>query len=179
MKAEFLAEMTHELRSPLNTILGFAELMHDGSVGPIAEDHKEYLGDILTSGRQLLRMIEHLLDIARLEAGRAMPSLEPIDLAAHVDGARTLVQGRAAHKHIQIRIEIPDATEIIHDPVLLRQIAFDALSNAVNVTPDGGSVVVHVKSEGSEFEMAVEALNADHVRTAKFTAVLPRLMVTA
>jgi signal transduction histidine kinase len=119
VKAEFLADMTHDLRSPLNTILGFAELMHEGSVGPVADDHKEYLGDILTSGRHLLRMIDDLLDLAKLEAGRTEGTVEAIDLAALVSGARALVEGRAAHRHIRIQSEVDAVTGIVRDLVLL------------------------------------------------------------
>jgi signal transduction histidine kinase len=176
MKPEFLADMTHELRSPLNTILGFAELMHGGSVGPVADDHKEYLGDILTSGRHLLRMIEDLLDLAKLEAGRLESSAEAIDLAGIVGGARDLVAGRAAHRHVRIQTEIEAVAGLQGDPVRLTQIVFDALSNAVNCTPEGGKVTANAGPEGSEgFRLDVEG-STDGNRTARFSVVLPRAM---
>jgi signal transduction histidine kinase len=179
MKAEFLAEMTHELRSPLNAILGFAELMHDGSVGPVADDHKEYLGDILTSGRHLLRMIDDLLDLAKLEVGRTEETVEAIDLAALVSGARALVEGRAAHRRIRIHSEVGAVAGIVRDPVRMMQVVFDALSNAVNCTPNGGVVTLQARSEGrEEFELAVEAWDGGQARTARFVAVLPRAMAT-
>jgi signal transduction histidine kinase len=175
MKAEFLAEMTHELRSPLNTILGFAELMHDGSVGPVADDHKEYLGDILTSGRHLLRLIDDLLDLAKLDVGRTEATVEAIDLASLVSGARELVEGRAAHRRIRIQIEVDAESGIVRDPVHMMQIVFDALSNAVNCTPNGGLVTLRARPEGSgEFQLDVEGSGGEQGRTARFTVVLPR-----
>ena len=179
MKAEFLADMTHELRSPLNTILGFAELMHDGSVGPVADDHKEYLGDILTSGRHLLRMIDGLLDLAKLEVGHAEGTVEAIDLAALVSGAHALVEGRAAHRRIRIQSEVDAVTGIVRDPVRMMQIVFDALSNAVNCTPDGGVVTLRARPEGSgQFQLDVEGSVGEQGHTARFTVVLPRTMAT-
>jgi len=158
MKAEFLAEMTHELRSPLNTILGFAELMHDGSVGPVAEDHKEYLGDILTSGRHLLRLIDDLLDLAKLEAGRTEDgSVSAIDVPSVVDSPPELVQGRAAHRHIRIERDVAAVPGVVGEPARVTQIVFDALANAVNCTPDGGIVTVRVLPESAEdFRIDVE-----------------------
>jgi signal transduction histidine kinase len=175
MKAEFLAEMTHELRSPLNTILGFAELMHDGSVGPVADDHKEYLGDILASGRHLLRMIDDLLDLAKLEAGRTEATAEAIDLAVLVNGARDLVAGRAAHRRIRIQIEVDAMSDIVRDPVHMMQIVVDALSNAVNCTPNGGVVTLRARPEGSrEFQLDVDGSDGGQGRSARFIVVLPR-----
>ena len=179
MKAEFLADMTHQLRSPLNTILGFAELMHDGAVGPVADDHKEYLGDILTSGRHLLRMIDDLVDLAKLEVGRVEATVEAIDLAALVSGARDLVEGRAAHRHIRIQSELDAVTGIVRDPVRMMQIVFDALSNAVNCTPDGGLVTLRARSEGTrEFQLDVDASGGEHGHSGRFTIVLPRTMAS-
>jgi signal transduction histidine kinase len=180
MKAEFLAAMHHELRSPLNTILGFAELMHDGAVGPVADDHKEYLGDILTSGRHLLHMIDDLLDLAKLEAGRIEgPIIGPIDLATLVGRARDLAVGRAAHRRIRIESEIDAVPGIVADVVRVRQIVFDALSNAVNCVPDGGLVTVRALPEGAdEFRLDVEG-SVDGRRAARFSAVLPRAMASS
>ena len=177
MKAEFLADMTHELRSPLNTILGFAELMHDGAVGPVADDHKEYLGDILTSGRHLLRMIDDLVDLAKLEVGRAEATVEAIDLAALVSGAREMVEGRATNRRIRIESQIDVVTGIVRDPVRTMQIVFDALSNAVNCTPDGGLVTLRARSEGTrEFQLDVDASGSEQGHSGRFTIVLPRTM---
>ena len=80
LKSEFLANMSHELRSPLNGIIGFAELMHLGKVGPVSPEHKEYLGDILTSSRHLLQLINDILDLAKVESGKMEFHPEKIDL---------------------------------------------------------------------------------------------------
>jgi protein-histidine pros-kinase len=84
LKSEFLANMSHELRTPLNAILGFARLMHDGKVGPVSADHKEYLADILTSAQHLLRLINDILDLAKVEAGRVVFYPEAVDAVALV-----------------------------------------------------------------------------------------------
>jgi len=179
MKPDFLAEMTHELRSPLNTILGFAELMYEGSVGPVADDHKEYLGDILTSGRHLLRMIDELLDLAKLEAEKATDGqVSSIDLASLVDGVRDLVRGRAAHRRVRIEIEIIPVTGLVGDRVRVAQIVYDALANAVNCTPESGLVTLRVMPEGTaEFRIDVQGAS-DGSRAALFSAVLPRAMAS-
>ena len=179
MKAEFLADMTHELRSPLNTILGFAELMQSGAVGPVADDHKEYLGDILTSGRHLLRMIDDLLDLAKLEVGRSDVTIEAIDLAALVSGGRAMVEGRATNRRIRIESQIDAVTGIVGDPVRMMQIVFDALSNAVNCTPDGGLVTLRARSEGTgEFQLDVDASGGEQRHSGRFTIVLAKTMAS-
>jgi signal transduction histidine kinase len=179
MKPEFLAEMTHELRSPLNTILGFAELMHEGTVGPVADDHKEYLGDILASGRHLLQMIDDLLDLAKLEAEKLRDGqVSPIELVSLVDGVRDLVRGRAVHRRVTIEIEIIPVSEVVGDPVRIAQIVFDALANAVNCVPEGGLVTLRIMPEGSaEFRIDVQGSGAGS-RVAHFAAVLPRAMAS-
>lgn len=179
MKPEFLAEMTHELRSPLNTILGFAELMHEGTVGPVADDHKEYLADILSSGRQLLRMIDDLLDVAKVETEKAGDHrTAPIDLASLVDGVRDLVRGRAAHRRIRIEREIVAMTDIVGDRARVAKIVFDALANAVDCTPDRGVVTLRAMPEGTmEFRIDVKG-SGDGGRVAQFECVLPRAMAS-
>ena len=179
MKPEFLAEMTHELRSPLNTILGFAELMYEGSVGPVADDHKEYLGDILASGRHLLRLIDELLDVAKVEAEKTGDGhLSSIDLVSVVDGVRDLVRGRAAHRHIGIETEIVAMPDIVANRSDVARIVFDALANAVNCTPEHGIVTVRATPEGTaQFRIDVEG-SADAGRAAQFSCILPRLMAS-
>src|SRR5438445_9397256 len=81
LKSEFLANMSHELRTPLNGIIGFAELMHDGKAGPVSAEHKEYLGDILTSAHHLLQLINDVLDLSKVEAGKMEFRPEPVDLS--------------------------------------------------------------------------------------------------
>src|SRR6266849_9079295 len=100
LKSEFLANMSHELRTPLNGIIGFAELMHDGKVGPISVDHKEYLGDILTSARHLLQLINDVLDLSKVEAGKMEFRPEPVHLPVLIFEVREILRTLAANKRL-------------------------------------------------------------------------------
>jgi signal transduction histidine kinase len=151
LKSDFLATMSHELRTPLNGIIGFAELMHDGRVGPVSDRHKEYLGDILSSSTHLRRLIDDTLDLAKIEAGKMDLRPEPVDprvlLAEVVDGVSSL----ASRKAIDLRAEIdPGIGELVLDPGKLRQVLFNYLSNALKFTPDGGRVTVRAAPEGED-----------------------------
>ena len=95
LKSEFLANMSHELRTPLNAIIGFSELMHDGTVGPVSSEHQEFLGDILTSSRHLLKLINDILDLSKVEAGKFEFFPEPVDLTMLVSEVRDIVRGLA------------------------------------------------------------------------------------
>jgi PAS domain S-box-containing protein len=105
-KSEFLANMSHELRTPLNAIIGFAELMHDGKVGPISVEHKEYLTEILSSGGHLLLLINDVLDLSKVEAGKMELKPEPVDLESLVREVRSSLQGRTAPARIRLQTEI-------------------------------------------------------------------------
>src|SRR5437588_4068142 len=151
LKSEFLANMSHELRTPLNGIIGFAELMHGGKVGPVSDPHKEYLGDILTSSRHLLQLINDVLDLARVEGGRMEFHPEAVDLAKLVgevrDGLRTL----AATKRIQVKTQIdPGLTGVTADPAKLKQLLYNYLSNALKFTPEGGQVTLRAGPEAAD-----------------------------
>ncbi|HEV3459524.1 MAG TPA: PAS domain S-box protein [Thermoanaerobaculia bacterium] len=151
LKSEFLANMSHELRTPLNAIIGFAELMHDGKVGPVAPDHKEYLGDILTSSRHLLGLINDVLDLSKIEAGRMEFFPEPVDLGKLAAEVRDILRSLAASRRIAISIEVAaGAGEAVVDPAKLKQVLYNYLSNALKFTPEDGSVVLRVAPEGEE-----------------------------
>src|SRR5207302_1178719 len=151
LKSEFLANMSHELRTPLNGIIGFAELMHGGKVGPVSDPHKEYLGDILTSSRHLLQLINDVLDLARVEAGRMEFNPEPVDLAKIVGEVRDGLRTMAATKRIQVKMEIdPGLTGVTGDQAKLKQLLYNYLSNALKFTPDGGQVTVRVLPEQAD-----------------------------
>jgi len=158
LKSEFLANMSHELRTPLNGIIGFAELMHGGKVGPVSDPHKEYLGDILTSSRHLLQLINDVLDLARVEAGRMEFHPEPVDLAKLVGEVRDGLRTMAATKRIQVKMEIdPGLTGVTGDPAKLKQLLYNYLSNALKFTPDGGQVTVRVgPEEADSYRVEVE-----------------------
>ncbi|MGE5216150.1 MAG: PAS domain S-box protein [Chloroflexota bacterium] len=158
LKSEFLANMSHELRTPLNGIIGFAEIMHDEKVGPISADHKEYLQDILTSARHLLQLINDILDLSKVEAGKFEFSPEitnPMNVVAEVtDIVRTL----AAKKRIKLRTACdPGLREIETDPRSLKQILYNYISNALKFTPDQGEVAVRVTAlDDDYFRIEVE-----------------------
>jgi signal transduction histidine kinase/CheY-like chemotaxis protein len=158
LKSEFLANMSHELRTPLNGIIGFAEIMHDGKVGPISADHKEYLGDILTSARHLLQLINDILDLSKVEAGKMEFVPQRIDPATVVSEVRDIVRTLAAKKRIALRIEIdPSLSSIEADSRSLKQILYNYLSNALKFTPEEGAVTVRVKPKDADhFRIEVE-----------------------
>jgi signal transduction histidine kinase/DNA-binding response OmpR family regulator len=157
LKSEFLANMSHELRTPLNAIIGFAELMHDGRVGPVSATHKECLADILTSSRHLLQLINDVLDLSKVEAGKMEFRPEPIVLARLVGEVRDILRGLSAKKRIHLAIDIqPELDEVVLDPGKLKQVLYNYLSNALKFTPEGGRVTVRGRLEGAgQFRLEV------------------------
>jgi PAS domain S-box-containing protein len=158
LKSEFLANMSHELRTPLNAIIGFAEMMHLGKVGPLADEHREYLGDILTSSRHLLQLINDVLDLAKVESGKMEFRPEKVDLAVLVAEVRDVLRGLAASKRLRIEVTIdPVATKVTVDPARVKQILYNYLSNAIKFTPEEGRIRVRVEGEGPDlFRLEVE-----------------------
>ena len=145
LKSEFLANMSHELRTPLNAIIGFAELLHDGAVDPSSPQHREFLNDILSSGRHLLQLINDVLDLAKVEAGRIEFRPEPVSLAQLVQEVAAVLRTVAATKRIRLELEIdPAASDAVLDPARFKQVAYNYLSNALKFTPDGGRVVLRI-----------------------------------
>jgi PAS domain S-box-containing protein len=150
LKGEFLANMSHELRTPLNSIIGFAELMHKGKVGPVSDTHAEYLGDIVTSSRHLLQLVNDVLDLAKVESGKMDFRPEPVDLSKLVAEVRSILRELAGSKRIRIDTGVhPDLTMVVVDPARVKQILYNYLSNAIKFTPDVGLVTVEIKPEGA------------------------------
>ncbi|MBS0531859.1 MAG: PAS-domain containing protein, partial [Proteobacteria bacterium] len=142
-KSKFLANMSHELRTPLNAIIGFSEIMGSGMFGTLgSEKYSEYCHDILTSGQYLLEVINDILDMSKIEAGRMQLDMEPLDLAKTLAESLRVVSGRANDKHLILDAEIEDDISIIADRRAVKQVVVNLLSNAVKFTPDGGRVVV-------------------------------------
>jgi signal transduction histidine kinase/CheY-like chemotaxis protein len=158
LKSEFLANMSHELRTPLNAILGFGELLHNGEVPPESPEFKEFLGDIVMSGRHLLQLINDILDLAKVEAGKLIFHPEPVDIQVMVQQATQILRGKAADKRIPLSVVVePDIGAVVADPARLMQVLYNYLSNALKFTPDGGHVEVRVKREGPDaFRIEVE-----------------------
>ena len=150
-KSEFLANMSHELRTPLNGIIGFAELLHDERVGPVSAEQKEFLGDVLTSARHLHRLINDVLDLAKVEAGKMTFYPEPLDLARVVGEVRDILRTLAASKNIRVGSEVdPSLDRVLLDPAKLKQVLYNYLSNALKFTPDGGRVTIRAVPEGKD-----------------------------
>jgi PAS domain S-box-containing protein len=158
LKSEFLANMSHELRTPLNAIIGFAELMHRGKVGPVSAEHREYLGDILTSSKHLLQLINDVLDLAKVESGKMYFQPESVDLARLGSEVRDILRGLAAGKHLHVDLHVdPDAATAVIDPARVKQILYNYLSNAIKFTPAGGRIAIRILPEGSaSFRIDVE-----------------------
>jgi signal transduction histidine kinase/CheY-like chemotaxis protein len=158
LKSEFLANMSHELRTPLNAIIGFAELLHDGQVDPASSTHKEFLGDILISGRHLLQLINDVLDLAKVEAGKLEFRPESVEVTRLVGEVIAILRTTAAHKQIRMETQVdPQVSDLTLDPARLKQVAYNYLSNAIKFTPIGGSVTLRVKAEGEDwFRLEVE-----------------------
>ncbi|MBA3540773.1 MAG: response regulator [Deltaproteobacteria bacterium] len=151
LKSEFLANMSHELRTPLNAIIGFAELLHDGAVDPASPMHHEFLGDILASGRHLLQLVNDVLDLSKVEAGKLAFRPEPVDLGRVVDELVAILRTQAAAKRIRIHIEIGATLgDIVLDPARLKQVAYNFLSNALKFTSEGGTVTLQILAEDAE-----------------------------
>jgi len=158
LKSEFLANMSHELRTPLNAIIGFAELMHRGKVGPVSPAHKEYLGDILTSSKHLLQLINDVLDLAKVESGKMEFRPETVELDRLVAEVRDILRGLAAGKHLQMETEVdPGLGSVVVDPARVKQVLYNYLSNAIKFTPDGGCITIRGTAEGDRlFRIDVE-----------------------
>lgn len=151
LKSQFLANMSHELRTPLNGIIGFAELMYDGRVGPVTVEHREYLSDILSSANHLLQLINDILDLSKIEAGKMEFVPEYTDPAVVVEEMRGIVRTLAASKRVTVKTEVDASlSEIQADPRSLKQILYNYLSNALKFAPDGGQVTVRLKSEDAD-----------------------------
>jgi two-component system cell cycle sensor histidine kinase PleC len=145
-KSRFLASMSHELRTPLNAILGFSEVMADEVLGPMQNaTYKEYARDIHDSGEHLLELINEILDISRIEAGRYQINAEPLQLADVVEECCHLVALRARNKDIHVTQDFePDLPPLLADERAVRQITLNLLSNALKFAPTGGAVRVRV-----------------------------------
>ncbi len=156
-KSEFLANMSHELRTPLNSIIGFADLMYRGKVGELAPDHHEYMGDILTSARHLLQLINDVLDLAKVESGKMELRPARIDLAKLVGEVRDVLRGMQTAKHLTLELDLEAGLEIVTDPSRLKQVLFNYLSNAIKFSPPGGVITVRARAWGEhEFCLEVE-----------------------
>ena len=147
MKSEFVANMSHELRTPLNAILGFSELLKDGIAGEMPDRQRGFVTNIFTSGKHLLSLINDILDLSKVEAGKMVLDLEPVDMSALFVNSLSIVREKAASRQIHLSLETADDLgAILADARKLKQIIYNLLSNAVKFSSDGGRVTLRVAS---------------------------------
>ena len=156
-KTEFLSNMSHELRTPLNHIIGFSEMLIDKHFGELNESQEEYLKDILDSGTHLLSLINDILDLSKIEAGKMTLEVNPVDLSNLLERSLTIVKEKAMKHSIEFKVDINGIPETISaDERKLKQIIYNLLSNAVKFTPDGGSVSLKAKgNKNNEIQISV------------------------
>lgn len=157
IKSEFLENMSYELRTPLNTILGFAEILHNDYFGTLNERQQEYSSGILEASGQFLSMINDMLDLASIQAGHLHVDMEPFRIADAIDSVLEKYRERAQRRQIRLRVDIAQAlSEMVSDQRRVEQILGNLISNAVKFTPPGGEVVISASSVEDTVELAVE-----------------------
>ncbi len=141
MKSEFLANMSHELRTPLNAIIGFSEVLGDGLIGNLTDQQKKFIGDIFSSGKHLLSLINDILDLSKVEAGKMMLDLESVQISSLFANSLSIVKEKAHARHISLTLNAPrELGSIRADARKVKQIVYNLLSNAVKFSSDGGEV---------------------------------------
>jgi len=155
-KSEFLANMSHELRTPLNAIIGFSEVLGERLFGEMNDKQAEYVGDITESGRHLLALINEILDLSKIEAGRMELDLGEFDLATTVDNTLALVRERAQRREITLNCSVDERIATIHaDERKVKQVLLNLLSNALKFTPEGGTIDVRASAHDDRVEISV------------------------
>jgi signal transduction histidine kinase len=155
-KSEFLANMSHELRTPLNAIIGFSEVLSEEMAGPLNESQRQYVEDVLEAGRHLLSLINDILDLSKVEAGRMELALADISIPDILDSGLTMHQSRASRNAISLNLAIdPDVGAVRADERKVRQVVFNLLSNALKFTPSGGRVDVTARRHDGVVEIAI------------------------
>ncbi len=155
-KSEFLASMSHELRTPLNAVIGFSEVLLERMFGDLNDRQDEYLRDILSSGRHLLQLLNDILDLSKVEAGRMELSVSRFSVQSVMEYGISMVRERAGLHGITLSLEVdPLVDGIESDELRIKQVLVNLLSNAVKFTPDGGHVDVVARREGDELAVTV------------------------
>jgi signal transduction histidine kinase len=169
-KSEFLANMSHELRTPLNAVIGFSEVLQDRLFGDLNDKQAEYVGDIHTSGRHLLSLINDILDLSKVEAGRMELQLTTFALSDVLENVVALARERATRQGTSLRLEVdPSAGAVDADERKIKQVLFNLLTNALKFTARGGHVDVTARGDGDEVRVSVSddgigIAAADHAR---------------
>ncbi len=162
LKDEFLANMSHELRTPLNSIIGFSEMLKDDMVGKLTEVQKGQCELIFKSGRHLLDLVNDILDLSKVEAGKMQLELEMSNISELLKTGGLILKETAQKRSIELSLDIADDIGIVYvDPVRFKQVAYNLLSNAVKFTPDGGSVSLSARSIGADPNRMLEVSVTD------------------
>ncbi len=170
MKGEFLANVSHELRTPLNSIIGFAEVLQETlreRTGPVDEKRKRYISNIILSSRQLLEMINDLLDLAKIEAGRMDLHIAPLSVSDSLEGLLNLMRPQAGKRNISLQLKVPPNLPVVQtDAGKFQQVLFNFLANAIKFTPEGGTVTLWAKAEPTVAPGGAASIPVTHIRVA-------------
>ena len=150
MKSEFLANMSHELRTPLNAIIGFSEVLKDGLLGDMTDQQRGFIGDIFNSGKHLLLLINDILDLSKVEAGKMLLDLETLPLASLLKNSLSIVREKAAARRVRVSLEARELGSMNADGRKLKQILYNLLSNAVKFSNEGGAVTLRASVVGRD-----------------------------
>src|SRR5712692_1648584 len=157
IKSRFLASMSHELRTPLNAIIGFSELLDQETFGPLLPRQKEFVTNVVQSGRHLLNLVNEILDLSKIEAGHAQLSREWISVTAMVEAVSGVGQSLALQQKIDLKIWVqPDLPQIYADPMRIKQVLYNLLSNAIKFTPAGGTVTLRASRSADGVTISVQ-----------------------
>ncbi len=175
-KSEFLANMSHELRTPLNAIIGFSELLKDGLTGPLTGQQREFVGSIFSSGQHLIALINDILDLSKIEAGKMTLDLEVAEVSSLFGNSLSIVREKATRRRLRLGLEVPEALgAVLVDVRKVKQIVYNLLSNAVKFTAVGGQVTLRARrvpaasvGQVGATWAAVRSLAADHDGFAEF-----------
>ena len=155
-KSAFLANMSHELRTPLNAVIGFSELLEQQIFGGLNEKQTSYVGNVLVSGRHLLQLVNDILDISKVEAGRMDLQYERTPIGSIIDVVRSVIHAVAAKKGIDLEVEVPPSLpEVNVDPGRIKQVLYNLISNAIKFTPRGGMVRLAARADEQNLVVTV------------------------
>ena len=159
MKSEFLANMSHELRTPLNAIIGYSEVLRDGLTGVLTEQQERFISDIFSSGNHLLSLINDILDLSKVEAGKMELELEPVDIPGLLSNSLSIIREKAALRHVQLDLDVPaDLRPFESDARKVKQMVYNLLSNAVKFSHESGRVTLRAQYVSSA-DMAGDTAN--------------------
>ncbi|NOT07434.1 MAG: response regulator [Gemmatimonadales bacterium] len=165
-KSDFLAKMSHELRTPLNSIIGFSEILEDETAGTLTDKQRRYVGNVLLSGRNLLQLINDILDLSKVESGRMELTITEFSVQGALEQVRNVVMALADRKRLQLTLEVePGLPPLKADEGKFRQILYNLLGNAIKFTGDDGRVIVTARTvpwpDGTHGQVALEVSVAD------------------